>query len=274
MLLDLPFRLYFLSQNQVLIPYTIFCLIWTWYDTVLTTVDLFVMAFTSIERYLFVFHHMFLRRHKHFLYKIPIVVCFIIPIIWYTGLIFGYPCQNSFSFSNFQCGTLCYLTNYQVFINFENFVFFMFPLLIIVIGNNTLIICVLIQKRNMKRKHRLGLWRNNVRMISQLMFIAVLYMSIYVPSCILLIFGSYVRRSGFQPWAESVRRLYFTHLKYLIIFGCPFMVLAGQKEMHQMIKKAYYRTLQPWRSHCKTQTVRITTVAAKMNGTMTIRHEK
>ncbi|CAF5134678.1 unnamed protein product, partial [Rotaria sp. Silwood1] len=98
-----------------------------------------------------------------------------------------------------------------------------------------------IQKAQMKRRHRLGLWRNNFRMISQLMFIAILYMSIYVPSCILLIFGSYVRRSRFQPWAASVRIRYFTHLKYLVIFGCPFMVFAGQKELHRMIKKLLCR---------------------------------
>jgi hypothetical protein len=230
------------------------------------------MASTSIERYLFVFHHIFLRHYKRVLYKIPIVVCFIIPIIWYTVLIFAYPCQNSFKYFTFQCGTLCYLTDSLVFMDFENFVFFMFPLLIIAIGNSSLIICVLIQKRSMKRKHRLGLWRNNFRMISQLMLIATLYMSIYIPSCILLIFGSYVRRGRFQPWAASVRSRYFIHLKYLVIFGCPFMVLAGQKEMHEIIKKTFYRIAHPLRTQWKTQTIPLTTVPVRMNGTLSIRH--
>jgi hypothetical protein len=129
----------------------------------------------------------------------------------------------------------------------------MFPLFVIVVGNSALIICVLIQKASMKRQHRLGLWRNNLRMISQLMFIAILYMSIYVPSCILLILGSYTRRSRFQPLAASVRSRYFTHLKYLIIFGCPFMVLAGQREMHEKIKNIFCRIQQPWRTRWKTQ---------------------
>jgi hypothetical protein len=140
----------------------------------------------------------------------------------------------------------------------------MFPLFIIVIGNSVLIICVLIQKASMKRQHRLGLWRNNLRMISQLMFIAILYMSVYVPSCILLIFGSYVRRSRFQPWAASVRIRYFTHLKYLVIFGCPFVVLAGQKEMYQMIRRVLYRFRPRW----KTQTIPITAVPTMLNKTI------
>ncbi len=230
------------------------------------------MAFTSIERYLSIFHHLFLRYHKRFFYLPPIILCFAVPTIWYTSLIFGYPCRQSFTYYTFQCGTLCYLTDSQVFVKFEDFAFFMFPLFVIVVGNSALITCVLIQKANMKRQHRLGLWRNNLRMISQLMFIAILYMSIYVPSCVLLILGSYTRRSRFQPLAASVRIRYFTHLKYLIIFGCPFMVLAGQREMHEKIKKIFCWTQQPWRTRWKTQTVPMTTVPTMLNGNTRARH--
>ncbi|CAF3104619.1 unnamed protein product [Rotaria sp. Silwood2] len=144
----------------------------------------------------------------------------------------------------------------------------MFPLSIIVIGNIALIIRVLVQKTHMKRQRRLGLWRRNFRMISQLMFIAILYMSIYVPSCILLIFGSYVQGGRLQPWATSVRIRYFTHLKYLVIFGCPFVVLFGQKELHEMIKRCFYPVGRPpWRVRWKTQTFPMTTVPTIMNGT-------
>ncbi|CAF4510762.1 unnamed protein product [Rotaria sp. Silwood2] len=244
MLAELPFRLYFLSQNRVPFFYPIFCLMWTLYDNILTAADLFIMAFTSIERYLFVFHHAFYRRYKRLLYRIPIPTCILFTTIWYTVLTFGYPCKNSFGYCNFQCGSLCYLKNVPAFTHFENSMFFMFPLSIIVIGNITLIIRVLIQKSHMKRQRRLGLWRRNLRMITQLTFIAILYMSIYVPSCILLIFGSYVQRGRLQPWATSVRTRYFIHLKYLIVFGCPFMVLAGQREMHRMIKKLLCRAYQ------------------------------
>ena len=223
------------------------------------------MAFTSIERYLSIFHHLFLRYHKRLLYLPAILVCFTVPTIWYIGLIFAYPCQQSFTYSNFQCGTLCYLTNSSVFINFENFVFFIFPLLVIVAANGTLIISVLIQKASMKRRHRLGLWRSNLRMISQLTFIALLYMSIYIPSCILLILGSYVRRGRFYPWATTVRIRYFTHLKYLIIFGCPFVVFAGQREMHDKIRKILRWRQRLWRARWKTQTIPMTTMPTILN---------
>ncbi|CAF1339814.1 unnamed protein product [Adineta steineri] len=241
-LVDLPFRLYFLFENRVPFLNPTHCLIWTCYDNILTTTDLLIMAFTSIERYFSIFHHFFLHKHERLFYHIPIILCFLIPATWYTVLIFAYPCQKTFTYSTFQCGPVCYLTSSQVLVNIENFGFFMFPLFVIVIGNTTLIICVIIQKASMKRKLRLSLWRNNLRMISQLMFIAVLYMSIYVPSCILLIFSTYVQRTRFQPWAAYVRSNYFIHLKYIVIFGCPFMVLAGQKEMHQKIKNLFART--------------------------------
>lgn len=226
------------------------------------------MAFTSIERYLSVFHHIFLRHHKRSLYLPSIFICFAVPTIWYTSLIFAHPCRQQFMYFTFQCGTLCYLTNSSIFNNVENMVFFMFPLLVIVVGNIALIISVMVQKASMKRRRRLALWRNNLRMISQLMFIAILYMSIYVPSCILLIFGTYVQRSRFQPWAASVRLRYFTHLKYLVIYGCPFVILAGQPELHQKIRKFFSRTRRPWRKRWKTQTMPMTTV---MNGTVQIK---
>jgi len=128
------------------------------------------------------------------------------------------------------------------------------------------------QKASMKRKHRLAAWRNNLRMISQLMFIAVLYMSVYVPSCILLILGSYVRRSRFQPWAASVRIRYFTHLKYLVIFGCPFVVLAGQKELHQKLRKILGWIVHPRRSRWRTQILPMTTVPTMVNHTIRARY--
>lgn len=232
------------------------------------------MAFTSIERYLSIFHHIFLRHHKHSLYLTSISICIGVPTVWYTALIFGYPCRQSWMYSSFQCGTLCYLTNSSMFMNIENVIFFMFPLLVIVVGNTVLIICVMMQRASMRRRRRLALWRNNLRMISQLMFIAVLYMSIYVPSCVLLIFGTYVRRSRFQPWAASVRLRYFTHLKYLVTFGCPFVVLAGQPELYQKINKCLCHALRPWHTRWKTQIIPMTTIRTIINGTARIQHSK
>ena len=158
--------------------------------------------------------------------------------------------------------------------NFENVVFFMFPLLIIVVGNSALIVCVMVQKASMKRQHRLALWRNNLRMISQLMFIAVLYISIYVPSCVLLILGTYICRSRFQPWAASVRLRYFTHLKYLVIFGCPFVVLAGQPELYQKIKKSLCRTRRSWHGRWRTQIIPMMTIPTIVSGTGRVQHFK
>ena len=249
---DLPVRLYYLSRNLVPIQQPVFCLLWAWFDNLLTTADLLVVAFTSLERYLFVFHHNFVRNHKRLLSHLPLLLCLGVPTIWYSVLIFAYPCRIRYDYNSFQCGTLCYIQNMVTFLHIENFGFFIFPLLIVFLANISLIISVLVQKRHMKRQHRLAIWRNNLRMISQLMFIAMLYMSVYIPSCILLIFGSYVRRGKFQPWALSVRTRYFTHLKYLVIFGCPFVILAGQREMYTVLKRMPLCYKFRWQSRWKT----------------------
>ena len=84
-------------------------------------------------------HQIFLRRYKFLLLHIPLILSFIIPIIWYSLLIFVYPCKNILQYLSFQCGVLCYLKNSPTFINFENFTFFIVPIIIIVIVNMTLI---------------------------------------------------------------------------------------------------------------------------------------
>jgi hypothetical protein len=210
-------------------------------------------------------HQIFLRRYKLLLLHIPLILCFIIPIIWYSLLIFVYPCKNILQYLSFQCGVLCYLKNSPAFINFENFTFFIVPIIIIVIVNMTLIVSVLIQKSQMKRARRFGLWRSHLRMIIQLMSIAILYLSIHIPSCILLIMGTYTQYNRFQSWAVRIRIQYFIHLKYLVIFGYPFVVLAGQREMLQAMRDL---TRTRWR----TRVIVVTAVPILMNATLQKRH--
>lgn len=268
---DLPIRLMYLSRGVVPIPHSLFCLLWTWFDNILTTADLFVIAFTSLERYLFVFHHNFVRKYKQLLSHLPLLFCLSVPLIWYSALIFGYSCRNCFMFSSFQCGPVCYIQNVVTFLHIENIAFFMVPLFVIFMANVTLIASVIIRKRQMKRRHRSAVWRNNIRMISQLMFIAMLYMSIYIPSCILLLFGSYIRKGKFQPAALSIRQRYFTHLKYLVIFGCPFVILAGQREMHTIFKKIPLWNKYRFTSRWRTNVFPMTTIPSLAQATMTNR---
>ena len=73
--------------------------------------------------------------------------------------------------------------------------------------------------------------------------------------------GTYTQYNRFQSWAVRIRIQYFIHLKYLIIFGYPFVVLAGQREM-----------LQAMRNLTRTRVIVVTAVPILMNATLQKRH--
>jgi hypothetical protein len=189
--------------------------------------------------YLFVFHNIFYRHHTILIVYIPMLLCFLVPSVYFSGVIFVYPCTNILVYSFWQCGPLCYLSNSSVVRTFENYAYLIVPTLMIVLGNIILLIRVLIQKNSMKEQGRLRSWRKNVRMIFQLVFVSILYMGVFVPSSVFLFMDSYVRNSGEEMWVTSVRVHYIFHIKYFVIFLYPFVILIGQTEMHEKIKKLF-----------------------------------
>ncbi|CAF3218125.1 unnamed protein product [Rotaria sp. Silwood2] len=103
----------------------------------------------------------------------------------------------------------------------------------------------------MKQQNRMGMWQKNLRMISQLLIVAILYMGVYIPSDIILFMSDYSENARFQAWTYAVKIRYLVHVKYLVIFGCPFVIFAGQTEMHERLRKAFRR---PWRWHARKRT--------------------
>ncbi len=84
-----------------------------------------------------------------------------------------------------------------------------------------------------------------MRMIGQLVSVAILYMAVYIPSCALLLLGTFLPNNQGAVWANMIRDQYFLHLKYLVFFLCPFVVLAGQTEMHEHIKGLFRSARRP-----------------------------
>ena len=195
------------------------------------------MAISSIERYIFVFHHNFYIRYSLISFCISTFTSILIPTAWYTGLIFFYPCTNHPSYINFQCGALCYLRSSTIANLFESYAYLILPIVIIVFTNILLVFQVVIEKRRVTRNDGIRLWRKNVRMISQLFSVAILYICVYVPSAAFVFIITTTSNFPTIISAVNIRINYFYHLKYLAIFGCPFMVLASQTKMHEKIKR-------------------------------------
>jgi hypothetical protein len=199
----------------------IFCQSWAFISAVLYGMGLWVMAVGSIERYLFIFHCHTLKKYRIFLRYIPLIICFIMPIILYIFLTFLFPCTNNFIYIIFWCGAPCFMgiPFWQVF---SWLVDHGIPMIILVIANIILTIKVLYHKHRMQQAH---IWSKNARMFFQLISVAILYAICWLP---FLISGQIVAYTQDKTSIASTLFLeYFVYLPYITVTLCPFVCLFG-----------------------------------------------
>lgn len=195
------------------------------------------MAIASFEHYLFIFHRIFLSQHIFLLRQLPIVVSILLPAIFYAVSIYVPSCITIFNYTRMGCGLPCFfIINYFAAI-FKNIIINSFPVIAIIIFNFLILIRVLIQQKKMKRQR--VHWHENIRMISQLLPLAILYLIIWIPMCVMFYFNTFGTDAQ-RSFANSLINDYFSNLKYLINFFCPFLILMGQSELLKKIKNLFY----------------------------------
>ncbi len=104
---ELPFTLTYLYdgfvRNQnicpgwILVNYTLFIL------------SISLTTWTSIERYLFIYHEYLITHHRILLHYLPIGFLTFYTPLFYVGLVIFYPCQQAYSPYSYICGGPCYL---------------------------------------------------------------------------------------------------------------------------------------------------------------------
>ena len=226
--------MYFLHTGTVPFPNPNFCNFWNWYQYTFVSINLLVIAFSSLERYLLVFHHRFLSNHSILLRQIPLLISILFPTIFYTVGIFGIPCQATYNFNAIACGSLCFTALSPIANIFKNIILVCLPVIFTILISILLIIRVYIQRRKMQRQRQF--WKESIQMILQLIPIIILYLIIWIPMSILfyfVTFGSISERKIALPLVSDV----FGHIKYLVNLVCPFLVLLGQPEIRQKVKR-------------------------------------
>jgi hypothetical protein len=186
-LTDVPWRLFYLFSGTVLVHTEVFCQFWNYIATILDVIGLHLMALGSIERYLLVFHHVFLARHRFILSTLPMLICIIYLSIFYDATIYGSSwCTYKVDYSVLACGPPCYLIESYFYPLFGILAHHVLPIFITAIANVVLLIAIAIlqQKAKMKRNNR---WRKNLRISCQLLSIALLYLIVWLPICILFL---------------------------------------------------------------------------------------
>jgi hypothetical protein len=156
----------------------IFCSFWNWFHYSINIINLFLMAFASIERNILIFHPRILRSQRGKYHYCPILFCLFYPSMFYFGAIFLCPCTNYYDYTQLLCTWPCYFGNKtwaMIDLFFNNYT----PLLIIPIFCSMIYIRVFYHKRSMRLQ--LVKWRRDKKLIVQLLAISSLYLGMWMP---------------------------------------------------------------------------------------------
>lgn len=202
-----------------------FCRFWAFQDYSFNVMILMLMALLAVERYLLVFHHLFLNRHLILLHYGPMAFCVVYPILLYAYFVFLYPCDPQFDYTMMTCGGPCYFYEPAVS-TFDQFVNLVFPVFVSSTASLFLLVRVIRQKQHMQQHQ---IWRKNRRVVLQLLYIVILHNLVWLPmvtcSTIML----------FSPTAQPVLvELSINILPYgiyVVILLCPFVSLMSLPEL-------------------------------------------
>ncbi len=205
--------------NISLIQSENFCKFWSALDFVLGGIILMLMSYTSIERYLLIFHRTFLFQHLIILHYLPIIICIIYPSLFCIGMIYIYPCVNYFDYTLNLCGGPCYVYS-QLPSTFDLLVNLCLIEIIGFLTNIVLVSRVLHKKYRMKQQN---IWKKNRRLLIQVLSITLLH------NIMLFFMVTFMLIDLFSPTPQPILVDFtFNYLKYgiyLVNLLCPFVSL-------------------------------------------------
>jgi hypothetical protein len=180
-LIPLPFTIYFYASGYALVQTYTFCSVWNWLQYSFSLSNLCLMTFACFERHLFIFHSQlyhtkFYRTSLHYL---PMIICLIYPIVFYTLAIFVTACAIVYDYTFMFCLRPCYYNNdywlgyYDVIIN-NCSTNFLIPIL-------SLILLIRVMKQKHRMKQQAFKWRRDRKMLVQLLSISILYIIFWLP---------------------------------------------------------------------------------------------
>ncbi len=198
-----------------------FCKFWSAQDFVLGGIILMLMSYSSIERYLFIFHRTFIFRHLIILHYSPVIICIIYPFFFYIGIIYIYPCINYFDYTINLCGGPCYVFD-QLPSTFDLIVNLALIEMIGVLTNIVLVSRVLCKKYRMKQQNK---WKKNRRLLIQVLSITLLHNIMLFLMVIFMLIELFSPTP--QPILVDITYNDFQYGVYLVHLLCPFVSLVG-----------------------------------------------
>ncbi|CAF1218307.1 unnamed protein product [Adineta steineri] len=180
LILDLPMPMSYYYLGTVWPTSNIYCTWWIWCEYSVNSISLFLMAWISIERHIIIFHpHAMLHaswRKRIFHFLIPIFCLIWAPLFFFVVVVINPQCTNVWDYNLITCGIPCYFT-INILVQFDFIFDIVFPIIIIMIANLTLVIRVLSRRQAVN-------WRRHRKMVLQLWIVSSLYMGFWLPTTI------------------------------------------------------------------------------------------
>ena len=225
--IELPITLTFAYRGYVQPQNDHFCSFWVACNYGLFAIGSYLMAFAAIERYFLIFHEHFVRSWRWLVHYIPILLCILYPIIFYTCMLTTTACMNTYDYEAYLCGNACY--QFQLVQGTVDWVLNgVLPVVLITIANIVLILRVIYQRRSMRLTNT---WRRIRLMLTQLLSISLIYCCVWIPFAIISLIRIYIDPDFGQDFALYV----LNYTLYICPLISPFLSLIGMPAVRRKI---------------------------------------
>lgn len=236
--IDMPIILAYLQDNHNIASMKhpdLFCGFWRVYDYCTWSLNLWIMALFSLERYLVIFFKPIVMKNKKrrfFMYYVPVTVAILFAFFWYLYLLVLFPCTDpQFDFTQFLCSTPCYAIEASAILrNFDWIIGGLLPVFLTIFFTLVLILHVVYQRHKISRSlAQRETWKRTRKMFLQLLPITWIFLSFTLP----LITVGLLAIS--DPWYSTIPYFYVSFLYYCLPLLVPFAVLSKQKVIQRRL---------------------------------------
>lgn len=231
-LTDIPWYLDFIHRGSVLPQKPIRCLLWWLVDLGFYNTAANILAWTSIERHILVFHDRWVstRKKRLFVHYLPLTFLILYSTIYYTVVIFFPPCQHRYIYTLPVCAASpCHLFH-PILGLWEMGVHGCLSTIIVAFFSIALLIRVIVYRR---RRNRVFRWKIYRKMIIQLLSVSALYLLLNFPIMII----SVAHLCGLPPDVGVEEQQISFFLTYWVMFLLPFVTLSSLPGLRKKIRE-------------------------------------
>lgn len=225
-----PWMLHFYNRNGLWERNELFCTVWIFIDWGLYYTQTILFAWSTIERHILIFHHLWLTTDvkRFFIHYFPFIFLTLYCIIYYTIVMFFPACQHRFDSYYTICVELCSFSSNHLYV-YDNIAHQILPNLIIIISSIALLCRIYRQKWRVGQSLQ---WRKHWKMTVQILFVTIIYLLFALP----LTLVHFLDLCGLSSSRTASAKEYLLFFNYCMILLCPFACALSLPKLQDKIK--------------------------------------